>query len=59
MVDLEIASALTFFAIMGLLILKDRKNIEFNYGLIIKRWTRGKDLEKFCPLLETLELSLE
>ena len=44
MVDLEIASALTFFAIMGLLILKDRKNIEFNYGLIIKRWTRGKEL---------------
>src|SRR5438132_5560330 len=59
MVDLEIASALTFFAIVGLLILRDRKNIEFNFGVIIKRWTRGKELidvfvnrsRKFLPTI--------
>src|SRR5712692_1782900 len=44
MVNLEIASTLAFFAFVALLVYRDRKNIDFNYGLIIKRWTRGKEL---------------
>ena len=59
MVDLEVVSALIFFGIVGLLIYRDRKNIEFNYGIVIKRWTRGKELidvfvnrfRKFLPIV--------
>src|SRR5437867_6183395 len=59
MVDLEIVSALTFFAVVALLVFRDRKNIEFQFGLVIKRWTRGKELidkfvaraKRFLPII--------
>jgi membrane-associated protease RseP (regulator of RpoE activity) len=44
MIDLEIVSTLVFFAVVGILLLKDRKKIEFNYGIIIRRWQKGKQL---------------
>lgn len=44
MINLEILSTIIFFAIVGLLLLKDRKKIEFNYGIIIRRWYKGRKL---------------
>ena len=41
MVNFEIASLIVFIAIIGGLLLKDRKNITFNYGIIVRRWTKG------------------
>ncbi|HLC59764.1 MAG TPA: site-2 protease family protein [archaeon] len=44
MVSLELASMLLFFVIVSILIYRDRKNIEFSYGIVIKRWKKGKEL---------------
>ncbi|MEM7827462.1 MAG: hypothetical protein QXD72_02015, partial [Candidatus Aenigmatarchaeota archaeon] len=44
MVSFEIASILLFIIIVGSLLLKDRKNITFKYGIIIRRWTKGLEL---------------
>ena len=41
MLDLELISTLLFFAAIGLLVIKDRKNVEFSYGIIIRRWKKG------------------
>lgn len=41
MLDLEIVFTLIFFAAVGLLLLKDKKNVEFNYGIVVRRWRRG------------------
>ena len=41
MVSFEIASIVLFVLLIGGLLLRDRKNITFHYGLIIRRWTRG------------------
>jgi len=42
MITLEIASVLIFFAIIAILAYRDRKNIEFKYGLMTRRTKRGK-----------------
>ncbi len=44
MPSLEVLSTLVFFAIVAILVYFDRKNIEFHSGLIIRRWTRGKEI---------------
>ncbi|MBI1978637.1 MAG: site-2 protease family protein [Candidatus Aenigmarchaeota archaeon] len=41
MVSLEIISMLIFVAIVGYLLILDRKNVTFHYGIIIRRWTKG------------------
>lgn len=41
MIGLDVVSALAFFIIVGILLVKDRKDVEFNYGLILKRWSGG------------------
>jgi len=43
MFDLEIISTLLFFAIVGILVYRDRKHIQYDHGIIIKKWTRGKE----------------
>ena len=42
--NLELVSMLAFFAIVGILLLRDRKNVEFHSGLVIRRWKRGLEL---------------
>lgn len=39
--NLELISMLVFFAILGILLYRDRKNVEFHSGLIIRRWKGG------------------
>lgn len=41
-IGIDVIAVIIFFAIVGILLLIDRKNIEFNYGLIIRRWKRGQ-----------------
>jgi membrane-associated protease RseP (regulator of RpoE activity) len=41
MVWLETISTLAFFAVVGVLLVIDRKNIEFNHGLVLRRWKGG------------------
>jgi len=41
-IGLDVVAVIGFFVAVGLLLLYDRKNIEFNYGLIIRRWKRGQ-----------------
>jgi len=44
MINLEIASIVVFFAIIAILAYRDRKNIEFKYGLMTRRTKKGKKL---------------
>jgi len=44
MINLEIASVIIFFATIAILAYRDRKNIEFKYGLITRRTKKGKRL---------------
>ncbi len=44
MVSFELLSMAAFFAIVSILLYRDRKNVEFTYGIIIKRWSKGKEL---------------
>jgi len=44
MINLEIASVIVFFAILAILAYRDRKNIEFKYGLMTRRTKKGKKL---------------
>ena len=44
MITLEIASIIAFFAILAILAYRDRKNIEFKYGLMTRRTKKGKRL---------------
>ncbi len=47
-VDPELLSVILFFSGLALYLLKDRKEIEFHYGLIIRRWKGGKErISKF------------
>lgn len=41
MVSFEITSIVLFVLLIGGLLLKDRKNITFHYGIIIRRWSKG------------------
>ncbi|MDI6806694.1 MAG: site-2 protease family protein [Candidatus Aenigmarchaeota archaeon] len=43
MLDLETISVLIFFFVITLLLIKDRKNIKFSYGVIVRRWERGRE----------------
>jgi membrane-associated protease RseP (regulator of RpoE activity) len=40
--DLEIPSILIFLGILAVLIYRDKKNIEFNFGLFVRRTKKGK-----------------
>ncbi len=42
--NLEIISAIIFFSLIFILLLKDRKSAEFHYGIIIRRWKKGKEI---------------
>jgi len=44
MFDLEIISTLLFFAIVGMLVYRDRKHIQYDHGIIIKKWNKGKEV---------------
>ncbi|MBI2547543.1 MAG: site-2 protease family protein [Candidatus Aenigmarchaeota archaeon] len=44
MVNFEILSLIIFVLFVGVFLLKDRKNLSFNYGIIIRRWTKGMHL---------------
>jgi hypothetical protein len=41
-IGLDVMTVFGFFALVGVLLVLDRKNIEFNYGLIIRRWKHGQ-----------------
>jgi membrane-associated protease RseP (regulator of RpoE activity) len=41
--NLEIISTLAFFLIVTVYLLKTRKELEFHYGIIIRRWKGGKE----------------
>ncbi|MEK6909951.1 MAG: site-2 protease family protein [Candidatus Aenigmatarchaeota archaeon] len=57
MVNFEIASIVLFVLLIGGLLLRDRKNITFHYGIITRRWTRGLEfidtIVKRYPVLIT------
>ena len=40
-IPLDVAAMIAFFAIVGLLLIWDRKNVNFHYGLVIRRWKQG------------------
>jgi membrane-associated protease RseP (regulator of RpoE activity) len=42
MFSLEIVSTIVFFVIVGILVIRDRKNLEFQYGVIVRRWRKGQ-----------------
>jgi len=42
--NLEILSIIVFFGVLAIIIFRDRKNIEFKFGLIMRRTNRGKKL---------------
>ena len=44
MVNLELLGMLIFFSVVGLLIIIDRKNIKFYYGVVMRRWKFGPEL---------------
>jgi len=64
MLDLEIISTLVFFGLIGILLIKDRKKVQFYYGIIIRRWKRGKEIidkivknhEKFLTIVGNLAI---
>ncbi|OYT41522.1 MAG: hypothetical protein B6U78_02870 [Candidatus Aenigmarchaeota archaeon ex4484_224] len=41
--NLEIISIILFFGIISILLWKDRKNVEFEKGIVIRRWKKGKE----------------
>jgi len=41
MISLEITATLVFFGVVGFLILLDRKNVQFQYGIVLRRWKYG------------------
>lgn len=44
MFDFETLSALVFLLILGIVVIIDRKNIEFKYGVMLRRTQKGKEL---------------
>jgi membrane-associated protease RseP (regulator of RpoE activity) len=48
--DLEIIATLIFFLAIGIYLAKKRKELEFHYGIIIKRWRKG--IEKIDKLVK-------
>ncbi|TAL48433.1 hypothetical protein EPN87_00560, partial [archaeon] len=41
MIGLDVITTLAFFTLVGVLIVIDRKNIEFSYGVVLRRWNGG------------------
>ena len=41
--DAEIISTLIFLSLVGIYLFKTRKELEFHYGIIIRRWKKGKE----------------
>ncbi|MBI4894326.1 MAG: site-2 protease family protein [Candidatus Aenigmarchaeota archaeon] len=41
-IGLDVITVFGFFSLVGVLLVLDRKNVEFNYGLIIRRWKHGQ-----------------
>lgn len=41
-IEFDLLVLIGIFVAVGLLILRDRKKVEFSYGLIIRRWDRGQ-----------------
>ena len=59
MINLETISIIIFFSILAILAYRDRKNVEFKYGLLTRRTKKGKKLiyqfaEKHRKKLQTL-----
>lgn len=42
MLGLDTIAVVAFFVLVGVLLFLDRKNVEFSYGLAIRRWKRGQ-----------------
>ena len=40
--DLEIVSTLAFFTLVGIMLWRDKKKVEFNYGIVIRRMYSGR-----------------
>lgn len=53
MVDFELISLFLFFVVVGIFIWKNRKNVEFKYGILINKWKGG--LEKIDKIVEKHE----
>ena len=47
MIDFEIGLILAFFSLVGIYILRERKSVEFKYGIVIKRWKNIAKIDKF------------
>jgi len=43
-IPLDVVAMIGFFVIVGILIIFDRKNIDFHYGLVIRRWKHGRQV---------------
>lgn len=41
MVDFELVSTILFFTAIGLFLIYDRKNVQFSYGIAVRRWNKG------------------
>lgn len=41
--DIESLSTIAFLVLLGILMIKDRKNIEFKYGVFMRRMQKGKE----------------
>lgn len=41
MISLEIAATIAFFGVVGALLVIDRKNVQFQYGIILRKWKFG------------------
>ena len=47
MIDFEIVLILAFFSLVGIYVLRERKRVEFKYGIVIKRWKNVKNVDAF------------
>jgi membrane-associated protease RseP (regulator of RpoE activity) len=57
--NIELLTMFGFFILIGILLWIDRRNIEFNFGIIIKRWKKGLEfidllVRKFPKLISFL-----
>ncbi len=54
MIDFEIGLILAFFSLVGIYILRERKSVEFKYGIVIKRWKNVKNIDVFIKRNEKI-----
>jgi len=43
-ITLEIVSTIIFFSLVGILLIRDRKNVEFHFGIFTRRWKKGLEI---------------